>query len=124
MKNKGLTLCADGADGADGCIPRFSTAAEIVMVRVRARPFLLKSISIPTLRRKVAARRIRPESARGVAGQVLARRTVSPTSSERAPRRSEAVPVHTVRDAISERTAEPTGSASMTLSTASSRLPA
>ena len=40
----------------------------------------------------------------------------------RASRRSEAVPVHTVRVAISARTAEATGSASITLSTASARL--
>ena len=60
-------------------------------------------------------------------GQAFDFRTFSPTSSSRAPRRSEAVPVHSVssvRVPISERMAEPTESASMTLSTASSRLPA
>jgi hypothetical protein len=112
----------DEADGVDGSIAPFSGVQEIRMVRVRARPSRSNAMSIPTLRRKVAARRTLPESTRGAAGQVLAQRTVSLTSPARAPRRSDAVPVHTVREAISERTAEPTGSASMTLSTASSRL--
>ena len=109
------------------------------MVRVRARPSFVKAISIPTLRRKVAARRSRPDSARGLSGQVLDLATRSPTTSARAPRRSEAIPVHTVRTvcvaacvaacsaacfAMKARTAVATGSASMTPSTASSRLPA
>ncbi len=79
---------ADGADGRDGSNIPFSGMQKIRMVRVRARPSRSNEMSTPTLRRKVAARRSRPESARAVAGQVLARRTVSPTSSERAPRRS------------------------------------
>jgi hypothetical protein len=94
------------------------------MVRVLARPPRSNVMSMPTLRRKVAARRTRPDSARADDGQVLVLRTFSPTSSSRAPRRSEAVPVHSVRVFISERMAEPTVSASMTLSTASSRFPA
>jgi hypothetical protein len=58
----------DDADGADGCAPAFSGVAEMVMwiVRVRARPSRPKPISMPTLRRKVAARRSLPASARGV----------------------------------------------------------
>jgi hypothetical protein len=48
---------------------------------------------------------------------------LSPTTSPRAPRRSEAFPVHTVRVAMTARTAAAIGSASITPSTASSRLP-
>ena len=134
---------ADDADDADANSPGFSGAEEvavIVMVRVRARPSFVKAISIPILRRKVAARRSRPDSARGLSGQVFDLVTRSPTTSARAPRRSEAIPVHTVRTvcvaawacfaacsaacfAMKARTAVATGSASMTPSTASSRLP-
>src|SRR6516162_6755670 len=95
---------ADGADGADGCVPGFSGVAEgwivvilMVRVRVRARPSRPKPTSMPILRRNVAARRSRPASARGPSGQVLDLATRSPATSARAPRRSEAVPVHTVR---------------------------
>src|SRR5215470_5914038 len=83
---------------------------------------LSKAISMPALRRKVAARRRRPERVLGVLGQLLLFRCASPTSSVRAPRRSEAIPVHCVRVAMSVRTALATGSASMTPATASSRL--
>jgi hypothetical protein len=83
---------------------------------------LSKAISMPALRRKVAARRRRPERMLGTLGQLLLFRCASPTSSVRAPRRSEAVPVHFVRVAMSARTALATGSASMTSATASSRL--
>ena len=93
------------------------------MVRVRARPSRSKPISMPILRRKVAARRSRPASARGLSGQVLDLATRSPATSARAPRRSEAVPVHSVRVAMKARTAVAIGSASITPSTASSRLP-
>ena len=108
--------------------PGFSGVAKgwivvMLMVRVRARPSRPKPISMPILRRKVAARRSRPASARGLSGQVLDLATRSPTTSARAPRRSEAVPVHTVRVAITARTAVAIGSASITPSTASSRLP-
>ena len=41
------------------------------IVRVRARPSRSKLISMPILRRKVAARRSRPDSARGLSGQAL-----------------------------------------------------
>ena len=50
-------------------------------------------------------------------------RRARPPSRPRAPRRSEAVPVHSVRVAITARTAAAIGSASITPSTASSRLP-
>ena len=119
---------ADDADGADGCAPAFSGAewlgvVVMRMIRVRARPSRSKPISMPILRRKVAARRSRPASARGLSGQVLDLATRSPATSARAPRRSEAVPVHSVRVAITARTAAAIGSASITPSTASSRLP-
>ena len=119
---------ADDADGADGCAPAFLAWRKcgivvMVMVRVRARPSRPKPISMPILRRNVAARRSRPASARGLSGQVLDLATRSPATSARAPRRSEAVPVHTVCVAITARTAVAIGSASITPSTASSRLP-
>src|SRR5215471_19649982 len=119
---------ADDADGADGCGPASSgdgwLAVEVMyIVRVRARPSFLNSISTPILRRKVAARRSRPDNARGLSGQVLELATRSSTAFARAPRRSDAVPVHTVRVAITARTAAAIGSPSITPSTASSRLP-
>src|SRR6516165_12742712 len=83
---------------------------------------LSKAISMPALRRKVAARRRRPERVLGVLGQLLLFRSASPSSSVRAPRRSEAVPIHVVRVAMSARTVLATGSASMTPATVSSRL--
>ena len=95
----------------------------MLMVRVRARPSRPKPISMPILRRNVAARRSLPANARGLSGQVLDLAARSPATSARAPRRSEAVPVHTVRVAITARTAAAIGSASITPSTASSRLP-
>ena len=58
-----------------------------------------------------------------IVGPGLDLATRSPTTSARAPRRSEAVPVHSVRMVIRARTALATGSASITPSTASSRLP-
>jgi hypothetical protein len=86
--------------------------------RVRARPCFSKPISMPTLRRKVAARRNRFAKARGLSGQDFALVMRSPTVKLRAPRRSDAVPVHTVREVISVRTAAATGSASITPSIA------
>jgi hypothetical protein len=119
---------ADDADCADDCAPGFSGAESLgvvvmLMVRVRARPSRPKLISMPILRKKVAARRSRPDSARGLSGQGFDLAARSPAASARAPRRSEAVPVHTVRVVIKARKAVAIGSASMTPSTASSRLP-
>src|SRR6266536_1220834 len=54
----------------------------------------LNLISIPALRRKVAARRRRPESPFGVAGQALARAAVSPTWRFRRLSSALAVPSH------------------------------
>jgi hypothetical protein len=106
------------ADGADGWALAFSGAEWLgvevmLMMRVRARPSLPKPISMPILRRTGAARRSLPANARGPSGQFLDLATRSPTTSARAPRRSEAVPVHTVRTvraAIIERTAAAIGS--------------
>src|SRR5262245_60460398 len=119
---------ADDGGGADGVRPACSrpgSAWVVVMwiVRMRARPSRPKPISMPILRRKVAARRNRPARARGLSGQVLDLVTRSSATSARTPRRSEAVPVHTVLVASTARTAAATGSASITSSTASSRLP-
>jgi hypothetical protein len=116
---------ADGADDADGRAPVCSGVGVAAMwiVRVRARPSRPKLISMPILRRKGAARRSRPASARGLSSQVFDLATRSPAASARAPRRSEAVPVHSVRVVITVRTAAAIGSASITPSTASSRLP-
>jgi hypothetical protein len=55
---------------------------------------------MPTLRRKVAARRSRPARARRAFGQLLLFRCVPPTCSARPPRSSDAVPVHSVRVVI------------------------
>jgi len=86
-----------GADGADGCAPGFSGAA--VRRMVRAGPSR-RVTSMPTMRRKVAARRSRPARARGAFGQLLLFRCVPPTCSARPPRSSGAVPVHSVRVVI------------------------
>jgi len=93
------------------------------MIRVLALPSRSNSISIPFLRKKVAARRSRPASALGLAGQVFELATRSPTTCARAPKISAAVCVHTVRLDIMVQMAAATGSASITLSTAASRLP-
>src|SRR5215207_8354205 len=82
---------ADDADGADGSAPGSSGVEKVwivvmLMVRVRARPSRPKPISMPILRRKVAALRSLPASARGPSGQVLDLAPRSPTTSARAPR--------------------------------------
>src|SRR5262249_17057514 len=78
---------ADDADGADGCGPASSgdgwLAVEVMyIVRVRARPSFLNSISTPILRRKVAARRSRPDNDRGLSGQVLELTIVLPVPAD------------------------------------------
>jgi hypothetical protein len=60
---------------------------------------------------KVAARRSRPASARVLSGQVSDLAIRSPASSARAPRKSDAVPVHSVREVMSEHTGAATASA-------------
>ena len=67
---------ADDVDDADDGFPPYSGAAlmgvaVMRIVRTRARPSRSKPISMPILRRKVAARRNRPDSTRGLSGQVL-----------------------------------------------------
>src|SRR5262249_9220181 len=81
------------------------------------------AILIPIGRRKVAARRRRPESLFAAVGQFLDLRSTSLTKLERAPRRFEAVPVHFVLVAMNERSAVATRSLSSTVLMASSRLP-
>jgi len=71
---------ANGADDAGGRAPVFSGVGVAAMwiVRVRARPSRPKLISMPSLRRKAAARRSRPASARGLSGQLLDWRRAHP----------------------------------------------
>ena len=64
-----MSIVADVADGADGLIKLFSPMAVILIVRVPNRPSRPRTISIPSVRRKVRARRSRPASARGLFGQ-------------------------------------------------------
>jgi hypothetical protein len=70
---------ADDADGTDGRSPGFSGVPEgwvvvMLMVRVRARPSRPKPISMPTLRKNVAARRNLPANDLADAGRLLKRR--------------------------------------------------
>jgi hypothetical protein len=72
---------ADDADGADGSAPGFSGIEKVwivvmLMVRVRARPSRPKPISMPILRRNVAARR----SSRGASLNDAVYLRVSPRS--------------------------------------------
>src|ERR1700680_2657028 len=64
-------VAADDADGADGCPPPCSGAAWLSVVVMRMIRFLFwpsrsQLISVPVLRRKVAARRHRPARALGL----------------------------------------------------------
>jgi hypothetical protein len=63
---------ADGAD-ASAALSWAGSFGVVVMwiVRLRSRPLRSKPISMPIFRRKVAARRSRPASARGLSGHVL-----------------------------------------------------
>ena len=69
---------------------------------------------MPTLRRKVCARRKRPDTARGLSGQDFDLVMRSPANPANLLRRSEAVPVQVGHAAIMARTAAATGSASIT----------
>ena len=122
---------AGDADGADGLSTPFSgeawlRVAAMLMVRVRARPSRSKRS-----RCRSFAGRLPPDAADPKAPERYPARpwTLQPAlllPLPRAPRRSVALPVHTVRsvrELINARTAEATGSASITPSTASSRLP-
>ena len=64
----------------------------MLMVRVRARPSRPKPISMPILRKKVAARRSRPASARGPSGQNLDLATRSPRPLQGRPEGSRQFP--------------------------------
>jgi hypothetical protein len=76
----------DDADGADGCAPAFSGAEWLGVLGM----LIVRSVTVPRARNPAAR---------------------SPTTSARAPRRFEAVPVHTVCATIIERTAAAIGSA-------------
>src|SRR5215472_12314499 len=99
----------DDADGADAKSPTQSVPEKrVVVIRtIRVPPWPLRTplILMPILRRKAAVRRRRPFSALGPSGQVLDLTARSPAICPRAPRRSEAVPVHSVRVAIKARRA-------------------
>src|SRR3954454_4659135 len=80
--------------------------AVILMVRVPNRPSRPKTISIPSARSGVCARRSRPASARGLFGQpdrVQAAIALPPTLMPTC-KRSDALPVHCARSAMSSRT--------------------
>jgi hypothetical protein len=84
--------------------------AIILIVRVPSRPSRPKTISIPSVRRKLCARRRRPASARGFLGQpVLSLDTPSALRSAPARKRSAAVPVQDLRSAMISRTQAATG---------------
>jgi|SRR6516164_7574192 len=91
-----MSIGADAADGADGVMQLVSPMAVILIVRVPNRPSRPKAISIPTVRKKVCARRSRPARARGLFGQPV---RLVPTC-----KRSDALPVHCARSAMSSRT--------------------
>ena len=98
--------------------------AVILIVRVPNRPSRPKTISIPSARSGVCARRSRPASARGLFGQpdrVQAAIALPPTLMPTC-KRSDALPVHCARSAMSSRTWAATGSASTMFSIASRRL--
>ena len=100
---------------------RFSPMAVILMVRVPNRPSRPKTISIPSARSGVCARRSRPASARGLFGQPHrgpSSHSIPPTFMPIC-KRSDALPVECVRSAMSSRTWAATGSASMMFSIAS-----
>jgi hypothetical protein len=97
--------------------------AVTLIVRVPNRPSRPKTISIPSVRRKVCARRSRPASARGLFGQPDRFPTMGlPAARVPASKRSDALPVHCARSAIISRTRAATGSASTMFSIASRRL--
>jgi hypothetical protein len=101
-------------------VPRFPLPELILIVRVPARPSRLKDTSIPSTRRKVCARRNRPERAPGFFGQPAPERSSAPRSLA-ARKSSEAVPAQLPRSATSLRTQTATGSLSMTSSIADLR---
>jgi hypothetical protein len=114
-------MVANTADGADGVVPPM---AVILMVRVPNRPSRPKTISIPSARSGVWARRSRPASARGFFGQpdpVQAAISIA-ANIDAELQKSDALPVHCARSAMSSRTWAATGSASMMFSIASRRL--
>ena len=114
-----ILLADDGDDGRDGRLRLLSAVIVIGRSLADRSP---KTMEIPTRRRLGAARRSRPESARGVLGQVFALAVNSPTISTSPVSSSWAVPVQIERLAVRERTAIATASASITVSSISARL--
>jgi hypothetical protein len=111
---RATSVVADAADGADGVIQLVLAYGRYPDVRVPNRPSRSKTISFPSARRKVCARRSRPASARGLFGQPD---RLAPTC-----KRSDALPVHCVLSAMISRTWAGRGSASMIFSIAACRL--
>src|SRR5262245_29620633 len=87
-------------DSWDGSFPtQFAWGVRVMMI-VRVPSTFLKPISIPALRRNVAGRRNPRPSASALAGQFLDLSTFSPTTPSKVSRRFEAVPFHSLRDAM------------------------
>src|SRR5262249_23953053 len=93
---------------------RFSPVAVILIVRIPNRPSRPKTISTPSMRRKLCARRNRPASARGLLGQ--------PDRLAPGCKRSDALPLHCALSAMISRTSAATGSVSTMFSIAARRL--
>src|SRR6202048_4963031 len=73
----------------------FSRLVRMVMILFPARPSRLKTISMPSARRKVWARRRRPASARGFSGQPVRHvKVLALIEAPPARRSSVALPVH------------------------------
>jgi hypothetical protein len=87
------------ADAAAGCAD--DVRVLVLIVRVPNRPSRSKTILIPSVRRKVCARRDGPVSARGLFGQPY---RLMPTCKS-----SDALPVHFARSAMISHTQAPPG---------------
>jgi hypothetical protein len=84
--------------------------AVIPIVPIPNRPSRRKTISIPSVRRKVCARRSRPASVRGFFGQPAHFPTMGlPATLVPARKRSDALPIHCARSAMSSRTRAASG---------------
>ena len=100
----------------------FSSLVLTLIIPVPARPSRENVISMPSVRRKVCARRRRPESARGFFTHAPPVEISWRALSAHKLRRSDALPVHMVRLTIIVRTQVAMGSASIILSMAALRL--
>ena len=95
-----------------------------LIILVPVRPSRENVMSIPSVRRNVCARRSRPASARGFLADPVPPEVAAGALSAHNRMRSDALPVHMVRSAMSARRQLATGSASMMLSMAALRFPA